>query len=364
MILKNAKIVLEDDVIHGSLCIENDRIAWISATSDEDGIDLGGMYLAPGFVDQHNHGCPMCWFEHDPGRAARWHLWEGTTSLLCSLSRHVKLYYSYEQAYENIRAVMGPDCPIRGVHMEGPYLDPDFGMCGKKAYPIDREEYMHLIEIGGDLIRQWTFDPTREGAEEFAGAVQKAGIPLSVCYSRASPELLEQYLKYGLRIGDHIFDATGVPEERFSGAREPGSDHFVLVEDRMIAELTVDSLSAHVKPYNLKLAYKCKGPDRIALITDCCAGGDPMGGDVNIVDGKLYGSQLTLSGAVRNMRAQLGLGIVELVRMASTTPARTIGLYDERGSIAPGKVADLVVLDDDLQVKGVFLGGRIVRKDF
>ena len=364
MILKNARIVLEDGVQEGSLCIENGKIAWISGCNDGDGLDLGGMYLAPGFVDQHNHGCPECWFEHEPARAARWHLWEGTTSLLCSLSRHVKKYYSYEQAYENIRAAMGPDSPIRGVHMEGPYLDQDFGVCGKNEYPIIREEYRRWMDLGKGLIKQWTFDPTREGAEEFAKDVQKQGIPLSVCYSRASPELLAQYLDFGLRIGDHIFDATSAPDQKCRGVREPGSDEFVLVEDKMIAELTVDSLQMHVRPYNLKLAYKCKGPDGIALITDCCAGGDPMGGDVNIVDGALYGSQLTLSKAVRNTREQLGLGICELIRMASTTPAKTIGLYGERGSIHPGKVADLVVLDDELHVKGVILGGKIIRKEF
>ena len=363
MILKNARIVLENGIMSGSMCIEDGRIAWISACSDEDGVDLGGMYLAPGFVDQHNHGSPEHWFFDHPAEAGQWHLWEGTTSLLCSLWRNSGRY-SFEKSYRNIMEVMGPDSPIRGIHMEGPYLDPDFGCEKDEEWKIDREQYLRLMELGRGIIRQWTFDPTREGAELFAKEAQKENIALAVCYSRATPELLEQYLDYGLKIGDHIFDASGVPNPTHPGVREPGSDHFVLLEDRMIAELIADSQAVHVRPCDLKLTYKCKGADGIALISDCCAGGDPAGGDVNIVNGELYGSQLTLSVAIRNMRKHTGASVCEVIRMASTTPAKTIGLYDERGSIAPGKIADLVVLDEDLYVKGVFLGGKIIRREF
>lgn len=364
MLFTNCTLVLEDRLLPGaSLETTGGSIAWLSAQKAAGGIDLGGMYLAPGFVDIHCHGSGAHWFFDAPAPAAAWHLYEGTTSLLCSLWRNAGSY-SFEKAFENIRAAMGPESCIRGIHMEGPYLDPALGSAGGTPWPITPAEYTHLLSAGRGLIRQWTFDPAQPGADGFAAAVQRAGIPLAVCYSKAPPELLETYLAYGLRLGSHILCGTGRPETRFAGTQEPGSDQFVLYDDRMTAEVIADSLGGHVRPYYLKLIYKCKGPDRIALVSDCCAGGDTAGSDVNIINGELYGSRLTLSVAVRNMRRHTGADVVSLFRMASATPARAVGLFDRRGSIAPGKAADLVILDRDLQVRGVVLGGGLIRREF
>ena len=359
MILKNGKLILEDGIQEGSLCIEKGKIAWISGAPQQKGIDLGGLYLAPGFVDIHNHGSAQYWHFEEPGKAAQWHLWEGTTSLLCSMWRNAA---PFEEAVLKVKAAMGSGSNIRGVHMEAPYVDPDYGSDGGEAWAIDREEYLRLMETG--VIRQWTFDPLLPGAESFAQTAQKRNIKLSVCYSKASPDQLQEYVKYGLRLGGHMLCGTGEPKTMFAGTREPGSDQFVLTEDKMTAEVIADSLGGHVRPTYLKLIYKCKGADRIALVSDCCAGGDTMGSDVNVIDGVLYGSQLTLSVAIRNMRKHTGAPICDLIKMVTSTPARAVGLYRDRGSIEPGKVADLVVLDDDLRVKGVLLDGKFVRKDF
>ncbi|MBR2421769.1 MAG: amidohydrolase family protein [Oscillospiraceae bacterium] len=363
MILKNAKLILPDGIQEGSVSVENGKIAWISGAPQEGGIDLGGMYLAPGFVDNHCHGSPEYWHFDHPAEAAAWHLQQGTTSLLCSMWRNAG-DYSFEKAIENVKNAMGPGSNIRGVHMEAPYVDADYGSAGGTEWEIDREEYLRLMKLGKGIIRQWTFDPLLPGAELFAQTAQKENIKLSVCYSKASPEQLREYLKYGLRIGGHILCGTGEPASMFRGTREPGSDQFVLTEDKMIAEVIADSLGGHVRPTYLQLIYKCKGPDRIALVSDCCAGGDTRGSDVNVIDGELYGSQLSLSVAIRNMRRHTGADLCDLIKMVTSTPAKTVGLYAERGSIEPGKVADLVVLDEDLMVRGVLLEGNFVRKDF
>ena len=89
-----------------------------------------------------------------------------------------------------------------------------------------------------------------------------------------------------------------------------------------------------------------------------------MGSDVNIINGALYGSRLTLSVAIRNMRKHTGAPITDIIKMVTSTPAKAIGIFNERGSIEPGKYADLVVLDEDLNVKGVIIEGNFVRKDF
>ena len=361
MILKNAKLILEDGIQEGSLCVENGRIAWLSGAPQEEGVDLGGLYLAPGFVDIHCHGSAAYWHFDRPAEAAAWHLQEGTTSVLCSMWRNAD---PFAAAIEKVRDAMGPGSNIRGVHMEGPYVDPDYGSDGGEPYSICREEYLHWMDLGKGIIKQWTFDPLLPGAEEFAQTAQKENIKLSVCYSKASPDQLKAFQKYGLRIGGHILCGTGEPETMFGGTREPGSDQFVLTDDKMTAEVIADSLGGHVRPWYLKLIYKCKGADKIALVSDCCADGDTMGSDVNVIDGVLYGSRLTLSVAIRNMRKHTGAHIVDLIKMVTSTPAKAVGLYRDRGSIEPGKIADLVVLDEELNVKGVILEGNFVRKDF
>lgn len=367
MVLNNCRIVLEDGIVeHGSLGVDQDRISWISGDNWSGGnaVDLQGMYLVPGFVDIHCHGSGSNWFFDHPEEAARFHLQEGTTSLLCSLWRNAGTY-SYIKAIQNIRRAMAvPGSNIRGIHMEGPYLDPDLGSEGGTPWPIQEEEYEELLRVGEGVIRQWTFDPAQPGAEAFAKAAQRAGIRLAVCYSKATPEQLEKFLPYGLRLGSHMLCGSGQPESRFGGTREPGSDQFVLYQDCMTAEVIADSLGAHVRPYYLKLIYKVKGPDRIALVSDCCAGGETGGSDINVINGELYGSRLTLSVALRNMREHTGAGLVELCKMAAATPAKVVGLFGERGSIAPHKKADLVILDRELRVRGVFAEGRMLRRDF
>ncbi len=356
---------MEDDILQsGCVSVVGDKIGAVSAaTLNEEGVDLQGLYLAPGFVDIHCHGSGEYWFFDHPAEAAEWHLKEGTTSLLCSMWRNAG-NYSFEQAIKNVKAAMGPDRNIRGIHMEGPYLDPDYGSEGGKAWPVDPAEYNRLIEVAKGCIRTWCFDPLQPGARDFAAAAQRAGIVLSVCYSKATPELLLEYADYGLRIGNHILCGSGSPKPKFGGTKEPGSDQFFLCDDRMTCEVIADSVGGHVRPYYLKFIYKCKGADRIALVSDCCADGETNGSDVNIIDGELYGSRLTLSVAVRNMRRYTEASLVELIRMVSATPAKAVGLYAERGSIAAGKAADFALLDDELNVRGVILGGKFIRKDF
>lgn len=360
MIFNHANIVLEDRILTDhTLVTDGDTIATIVNTPMDGGIDLGGSYLAPGFVDEHCHGSGDFWFFEDPAKAAAFHLAEGTTSLLCSLWRNAGTY-SFTRSIEKIRAAMGENSNIRGIHMEGPYLDPEYGSEGGKPWPIDREEYLGWLAAAGDTIKIWTFDPTLDGARQFALDCQNAGVRLAVCYSKATPELLETYVDNGLTVASHMLCGSGEGKPMFPGTREPGSDQFTLVDDRMSAEVIADSLGGHVRAYYLKLIYKCKGADGIALVSDCCAGGDTCGSDINVINGELYGSRLTLSVAIRNMRRHVGASVVELMRMASTNPARNIGIYDRRGSIAVGKAADLVVLDSELNVKSVVFGGKTI----
>lgn len=360
MIFANGSIVLEDCILEdGSVSVTDDRITAVSAERPDgtDIYDLQGMHLIPGFVDIHCHAGGNQWFFEDPAWAARSHLEAGTTSVFASLW-HNAGFDSFEKAIEKIvRAADEPDSNIRGIHMEGPYVDSTLGADSKYARSINEDEYKSMIHAAKGMIRVWTLDPCLDGAREFARYAQKNNIVLAVCYSKAGPELLRTYLPYGLRIGSHIFCGTGAPQTRFGGTVEPGSDFFVLGENSMTAELIADSAGAHVRPFLLDFVYRLKGADRIALVSDCCAGGDTLDSDVNIIGGALYGSRLTLATAFRNMREATQADLIDLCKMASTTPARVAGLTD-CGSIRPGKRADLLVMDSHYRVRAVFLGGR------
>lgn len=370
MILTNANLILSDRILeNGYLIAEGGRISAYGSmdalpediAAGNEATDIEGGYLAPGFVDIHNHGSGEFWFFENPSEAAYWHLKNGTTSLLCSLWRNAGSY-SFEKSIENIRnAMQVPESNIVGIHMEGPYLDPEFGSEGGTPWPVNKEEYMHLLAIGKNVIKTWCFDPCQPGAREFAEAVHKEGIRLSVCYSKAKPELLEEYLPLGYSIANHMLCGSASGKPLFAGTKEPGSDVFTLVRDEITAEVIADSLGGHVRPYYLKLIYKCKGPDRIALVSDCCAGGDTMDSDINVINGELYGSRLSVAVAVRNMRRHTGADMVSLIKMASLTPAKAIGIDDRKGSLDTGKDADMVVLDGELNVKHVIKSGKFIR---
>ena len=312
MILTNVKIVLHGRVLEGSLHINGSKIELVS-DSFADGIDCGGLFAGPGFIDTHCHGGDDVWFFEDPAKAADFHMRHGTTTMLASLWRNAG-NGGYESAVNRVKEVInsGSALNLIGIHMEGPYIDKDYGSEGGSSYPIDPEEYCSIISAADGLIKQWTLDPLQNGAEEFAAACCDNSIALGICYSKAAPEDIERYKRYGLKIGNHIMCGSGKPETKFAGTIEAGSDEYVLANDDMYAELICDSMGAHVRHENIVITYKCKGAGRIMLVTDYCAGGETLGSDVNIINGELYGSKLTMDVACRNFVKHTGASMPEV----------------------------------------------------
>ncbi|MBT3320463.1 MAG: amidohydrolase family protein [Clostridia bacterium] len=360
MKLSNAKIVLKDRIMSGSMVIENGKIALVTTDELSDGFDCAGCFVGPGFIDTHCHGGDDKWFFDDPAAAANFHLQYGTTSMLASLWRNAAsggLISAVTKVVKAIESVQVPN--LIGIHMEGPYIDKDFGSEGGTAHPIDANEYRAIIKATKGFIKHWTFDPLQKGAKAFAQVCFGKDIKLSICYSKATPGDIENFAKFGLNIGNHIMCATGKPPTKFAGTIESGSDEYVLANDDMYAELICDSLGAHVRHENVVITYKCKGADKTILVTDYCADGDTLGSDVNIINGELYGSKLTMNTACRNMRAHTGASMPEIFRMASTTAASALGLTDI-GAIEKGFVADLVICDEDFNIHGVVKNGELV----
>jgi len=227
MILSKAKIILKNEIVEGSIVIEEGVIARIT-TDNLTGIDCKGLFVGPGFIDTHCHGGDNKWFFNNPAKAAGFHLKHGTTSMLASLWRNAA-HNGIENAVTRIvKMIVSGSAPnLIGIHMEGPYIDKDYGSEGGKSHDIDKREYLSIIKAAKGYIKQWTFDPLQEGAEEFAKVCLENGIKLGICYSKAAPKEIVQFAKYGLHIGNHIMCGTGKPMTRYTGTIESGSDEFV-----------------------------------------------------------------------------------------------------------------------------------------
>ena len=374
----NATLVMRDHLIpNGVLLMENGKITAFGESRKmeiPEGceiIDAEGKYVGPGFVDIHTHSDGKVFFYDDP-KSVGHHLKHGTTTILAAL------YFSmtteeFVDAMGKIREAMkDPDCRnLCGIYMEGPYMNPKFG-CDKEhnpwVGPVDREKYQPIIDAGWDLVKVWGLAPERENIVQFVQDV-KAKNPaavFSVAHSEASPQEVEALMPYGLRIGTHHTNATG-DRIFYPEVRGVCVDEAVNYNREIYAELICDSMGIHVDPYMLRLVRRIKGDDRIILISDAyaCDGPIPEGydgvDDINFDwEGEIAGSKLTLDIACRNALKHLGASVVDVFRFASYNPAMAVGFYD-RGEIAVGKRADLVIVDHWMKVNKVIFEGEIVQ---
>jgi N-acetylglucosamine-6-phosphate deacetylase len=240
------------------------------------------------------------------------------------------------------------------------------------------QEYLSYLEFA-DCILTATVAPELPGAEEFVRACRARGVRCNAGHSHATFAQVEAAVGWGVRHVDHLFCAMSDRARLRQTQTYPmrgGLMEATLYFDELTTEVIADG--KHLAGELLRLAYKAKGPDRLALVTDCnraldmpdgpylfgpLDGGEPIlrrDGVGLMPDGTALASGVVgLDHGVRTFHQLAGVPLAEVVRMASLTPARIAGRDDdELGSIAPGKRADLVVLDQDLQVRAVYVGGQ------
>lgn len=376
--IKNATLVMRDHLIPKAvLLIEDDKIydfgpmrkMEIPAGCEE--IDVDGAFVGPGFVDIHTHSDGKVFFYDDP-KAVKHHLVNGSTTVLAAL------YFSmttdeFVESMNKLRAAMDdPECQnLAGLYMEGPYMNPKFG-CDREHNPwngpVDKAKHQPIIDAGWDIVKVWGLAPERENILDFVLDVKEKNpnAIFSVAHSEASPQQIEALMPYGLKIGTHHTNATG-DRVFYPEVRGVCVDETVNYNHEIYAEQICDSMGIHVDPYMLRLVRKIKGDDRIILISDAyaCDGPVPEGydgvEDINFDwEGEIAGSKLTLNIACRNMMVHTGASVVDVFRFASYNPARAVGFYD-RGEIAKGLRADLVICDYQMNIKNVILKGEFVK---
>lgn len=381
----NTKIILEDGIIwDGIVLCDGDRIIDFGSTSEmelpkeAEIIDAKGRYTAPGFVDIHCHGGNMKFFYEDPGTAALPHFQNGTTTLLPALYQTLT-YEQFTEAVDKIREAkkQGAGRIIDGLYMEGPFMNPKYGSDASNSKwkgSIDVELMHSLVDYVGQDARVWCVAPEREDIEVFCQYAKKVNpnVRFSMGHTECKPQEAYKLKKYGLINQTHHGNATAVVNPIVPsnvGIRDVGPDEACLYDDDIYAELIVDSMAIHVKPHMLRMVTKVKGLDKVILITDhypenCENPTGPIWGGKKAKDlgyvssGEVCGSLMTLNVACRNMMAHTGYGLCHVIKFATINPARMLGLDNEIGSIEKGKKANLVIVDDMLNVHQVIFEGK------
>ena len=374
----NANIIMPDHIIrNGTVVIKDGKIADFGKKIDTTGmeiIDAKGLYVGPGLIDIHTHADGDTFFTEDPVKAANTILQHGVTDVCPAL------YFSAngDQLVEQvgiIRKAMssGKANNIIGLYMEAPYLNPKFG-CNRESNPwrdpVSRDKYQKVVDAAYDIAKVWCLAPERENIEEFVQYVKEKNpnAIFSVAHSEAEPRDIEKLMPYGLKLATHHTNATGTLN-RYPECRSACVDETALYNHEIYTELICDKVGIHVDPYMLRLIKKIKGDDRIILIADAFVEHGPIpsddlyegADDINFdFMGEIAGSKMILDGPCRNMMTHTGASLCQVFKYASTNPATLLSLKD-RGRIAKGNVANIILVDAEFDVKSVFLAGEQVK---
>jgi N-acetylglucosamine-6-phosphate deacetylase len=349
--------------------------------------DHRGQLLAPGFFDLHVHGGAGADFmDGTPDAFAtvlHSHARHGTTSLLptTTAARH-ELIVAALACCRALRALpIANVARVWGAHLYGPYFRPEARGChpgGDIRPPIEAEYHSYL---DANAVCTASVAPEVPGAEAFARACVATGIRMGAGHSHCTFDEVAQAIGWGVRHVDHLYCAMSDKTRLRQSQPYPmrgGLLEATLYFDELTTEVIADG--RHLSPDLLRLAYKLKGPDRLALVTDCNraldlpdgeyifghhAEGEPFirrDGVGLMPDGTALASSVQgMDHMVRTFHEQVDCPVWETIRLATLTPARIAGCDVHVGSLEVGKLADLVVLDRSLQLQHVYLGGELVR---
>jgi len=376
----NGRIVSPIGIIEGkTLFVEGSRIRSIGLTDTRSStstnvVDVGGMFIAPGYFDSHIHGS----FGYDFSGASVAQVIQvlrklpsvGVTSVLSTIgSSSTDDLVRALQIISDVRSSQYDGTKVIGVHLEGPYLD-----LSKKGAQTqqnlrlpDIHEMQQLISAYPGLIRMVTVAPELPGCIALISFLRTQNIVINLGHSNGSFDDAKLAFLNGANRMTHFFNAMSPLHHR-----EPGLVGAGLSFQDVYIELILDGF--HVDPNVARIAYQIKGRDRVILVTDATqATGLADGkytrpgnrevyvkdGSVRFASGILAGSVLSMAKAVQNSVKFLNIPIAEAVRLASFNPAESLGIRDI-GMLLPGCAADFNLLNDDYSVERSYINGKMV----
>jgi len=340
-------------------------------------LDVGDKIVAPGLIDLHHHGA-LGHMAADGAEAVRkigrYLPTTGTTAWLPTVQSENEIAGVVAAKREGTG---GAD--ILGVHMEGPFLAPK-GVAGQEAMDEGLRkpsipEFARMLEAAAGELRLMGVAPELEGALELIREMRRSGVVPAIAHTKANYEQFMRAVEAGARHATHTYNVmTGLHH------RQPNVVGGVLTCDLVSAEIIADGF--HVCPVAMDVLLRCKGFDRVAVITDSVpVAGLPDGtyemfghkvvkkdgisraaGATADQDHTMAGSEWPLNHNVRNLVELVHVPLAAAIRMATLTPARIVGVDRQKGSLEPGKDADLIVIDPEIRVCLAMVRGRIVHQ--
>lgn len=373
-------------ILKGTVLIEGDTIIAVKEgnieVADAIEIDAMGKYVAPGFIDLHVHGGGGHDFMDGSESAflniAKTHCQYGTTAMTpTTLTSEKEGLLHTMELYELANRNNTQGAQFLGMHLEGPYFAMNQRGAQDPRYIRDPDpaEYKDILSKTNSIAR-WSAAPELKGGLEFGQYLRSKGILTALAHTDAIYEEVLEAFESGYTLATHLYSGmSGVT--RRNAFRYAGVIESAFIIDEMDVEIIADGV--HVPAPLLKLAYKIKGPDKIALITDAMrAAGMPPGesvlGNSNtglkviVEDGvaklpdrsSFAGSVATADRLVRTMIQLADIPLVHAIRMITSTPARIMGVGNKKGSLMEGKDADIVIFDQDINIGMTLIKGKIV----
>jgi N-acetylglucosamine-6-phosphate deacetylase len=391
LLIKNVTVIMLDGLLENhSVLSDAGKIVKIGHDDDlgeeqsAEIIDAGGKYLAPGFIDLHFHGLDKYLVDNgadDLMNICRLLPRYGVTGFLptvCPLPKGEDAEF-----VKSLSGVKSRGAQILGFNHEGPFLTLTGALPPEALGQADAERVESLTEASKPYKAIFSIAPDFDGILELMPLIAANNTPVFMTHTKANVRQTQAAIEAGARHATHFYDVFPCPQETDPGVRPAGAVEAILADERVSVDFILDG--EHVDPVVVKMSLRCKGPDRVCLITDSNVGaGLPPGrytafGDAEIViavaggparmtensphPGALAGSGLTMDLAVRNAISMLGVDLPLAVRMATANPAKVIGIDDSKGQIKVGFDADMVLLDNDLSVIQTFIEGKCCYKN-
>lgn len=380
----HADIYTPDALVEdGAILVSNGRIEAVDRPENLGSleaysvIDATGQIIAPGFIDGQTHGgVGYDFMDAAPEQIAailKWSASTGVTGLLPTVATT-----SLENQIGGVRNLCEvqkerpPGAAILGIHLEGPYICREKRGAQPENFIRDPSipEIESVLQVAEGNVRLITLAPELDGALDFIRYITAQGVIASIGHSSATYEQVIRAADAGLSRATHLFNTmTGLNH------RHPGAVGAALSRDDIYVEIILDG--HHVHPAAAQVALRAKGVDRVVLVTDATQAAGLEDGvyirpgnrkvvvknrTVRLESGELAGSILTMDQAMRNATEMLALPLSEALALASRVPAESLGFGEYKGSLKPGKDADLVALSKDLQVLLTMVGGQVMHR--
>lgn len=387
LLLRNLQIHTQSHLIEtGSVFVKSGMIHRISEKVVEPAADTSvldfpaNFHLVPGFIDVHVHGANdsdvMDGNQEALVNISETLAKEGTTSFLATTMsascQHIEKTLCAIRDFMSLQEKIN-GASILGAHLEGPFISPKKANAQNAEYILlpDFNYISKWQTLSDHVIKMVTLAPELENSLDLIEYLHRNRIIASLGHTDATYEEMQLAIDAGCTHVTHLFNAM-----RGMHQREPGAVTAALLSPKVMTELICDGI--HLHPAVLKLALKLKGKENIALVTDSMRakcmqngiyelGGQPVtvnNAVARLEDGTLAGSTLKMNTAIKNFMQFTESSLFETIKLAAENPAKGLGVFAKKGSIAISKDADLVVLDDQYEVVMTIKGGRIIYDNF